>query len=53
MHAFQRRQALIYDFCGATDRTVGEIREHLRKPTETSLVWLRWVPALTSSAPRA
>lgn len=29
-HAFQRRHALIYDFCNETDRTTEAIREHLR-----------------------
>jgi hypothetical protein len=31
VHAFQRRQAVIYDFCGETERTAEAIREHLRK----------------------
>ena len=30
-HALQRRQALIYEHCGETDRTVDGLREHLRK----------------------
>ncbi len=37
VHAFQRIEALVYEFCGETDRTPRGVRRHLREAGEASV----------------